>query len=517
MDSRTISRRETLGTLGATGMLALAGCVGEDDDGDDGSTDTNGTTDDDAFDGLRIGVLGALTGDNGPEFGLMGITGFLSGLAYKADDDPLTHPALEYTDNGLTAASTIEPPEAIHGEVMEYTVNDVDMELHFRDSADDPDTADEQAVDLVGNENVDVLFGLSNSDSLLRVITNVIPVDDTPLFVGQATTSDATADAQRCDRRVFRATETSAMSARAGSAYIVDNPDIERVALYGADYSFGRSVIEHYRTALEDAGIEIVTADEDIDEIVSQGFADWEEKLQTEVVDADADAIVYGFTAQTGVPFFRDYASLVPGLAEPLQVIGDLPPRISTNELGESFEVLIEQQLGEGDIDPVILETILNTFGFGPLTARYMWNQYDNPINDAFVEMHTEAYNVVPDLFTSSAFTSASAIVQALEESGEVSSDAILEETYGMTVEATPKGEGEYVFQEANNQATSPITVTDLTGNIHGEEGTEAYWPPIIRAGTEDELAEGGDWMRVEKEETALQADEVTCDLDAEF
>jgi len=516
MDSRTISRRETIGTLGATGMLALAGCVGGDDNGDD-STDANGTTDDDDFDGLRVGVLGALTGDNGPEFGLMGITGFLSGLAYKADDNPLTHPALEYTEDGLTEASTVEPPEAIHGEVMDYTVGDIDMELHFRDSADNPDTADEQAVDLVGNENVDVLFGLSNSDSLLRVITNVIPVDDTPLFVGQATTSDATALAERCDRRVFRATETSAMSARAGSAYIVDNPDIERVALYGADYSFGRSVIGHYRTALEEAGVDIVTADDDIDEIVSQGFSDWEEKLQAEVIEADADAIVYGFTAQTGVPFFRDYAGLVPGLAEPLQVIGDLPPRISTNELGESFEVLIEQQLGEGDIDPAILETILDTFGFGPLTARYMWNQYENPINEAFVEMHTDAYNVVPDLFTSSAFTSASAIVQALEEAGEVSSDAILEGVYGMEVADTPKGEGEYEFLEATNQARSPITVTDLTGNIQGEDGTEEYWPPIIRAGTESELADGGEWMRIEKEETALPPEQVTCDLDADF
>jgi|GEM_PF-365780 len=515
MDSRTISRRETLGTLGATGMLALAGCVGGDDDGDD--TGESGTTDDAEFDGLRIGVLGALTGDNGPEFGLMGITGFLSGLAYKADDDPLTHPALEYTEDGLTDASTVQPPEAIHGEVMEYTVGDVDMELHFRDSADNPDTADEQAVDLVGNENVDVLFGLSNSDSLLRVITNVVPVDDTPLFVGQATTSDATAEADRCDRRVFRATETSAMSARAGSAYIVDSPDIERVALYGADYSFGRSVIEQYRTALTEAGVEIVTAGDDIDEIVSQGFTDWEEKIQSEVVAADADAIVYGFTAQTGVPFFRDYASLVPELAEPLQVIGDLPPRISTNELGESFEVLIQEQLGTADIDPDDLELILNLFGFGPLTARYMWNQYDNPINETFVEMHTDAYNVVPDLFTSSAFTSASAIVQALDEVGEVSSDAILEGVYGMTVEETPKGEGEYEFLEANNQATSPITVTGLTGNIQGTERAEEHWPPIIRAGSEDELADRGDWMRIEKEQTALRPNEVSCDLDAEF
>lgn len=492
MHSRSISRRQTLGALGASGVLALAGCVGDDDNGDD-TEPTNGTTNGEDYDGLRVGILGALTGSNGPEFGHQGITGFLCGLAYKADAEPFTDPALEIGDDGNFVAA----PESIHGEVTEYSVGDVDFELHFRDSEDDARTAERQATRLVNDENVDVLYGLSNSDSLLRVINNVVEVADTPLFVGQATTSEATADAETCDRRVFRATETSAMSARVGARYIVEQDDLQRVALFGADYSFGRSIIRQYRTALEAEGVEIVT--EEGEEIFPQGYTDWQDELAA-VDAAGVDVIVYGFTAQTGIPFFREWTTDEDGdVSIPAsKVIGDLPPRISTAEIGSSIQGILDD-LG-GQFEGVELESVLQLVDFGPLTGRYMWNQYDNEINDTFYDLHTSAYNVPPDLFTSSSFTSASAIVQALEAEGEVSADAVLEGAYGMQVEDTPKGSGEYVFQEYNNQARSPMT---MAGFVDTED---AYWPPIIQASEPV--------FRLDKDETTLQEGEVGCSLE---
>lgn len=499
MNSTGISRRTVLTAAGASGVLALAGCVGN---GDDDTSGGNGVTEG-SDDVLRVGVLGALTGPNGPEFGHQGLTGFLSGLAYKDSPDsiPETNPAL---DTGDVAVDI----EQIHGEIMEVQVGDIDFELHIRDSEDSSGTAAINATRLARDDDVDVIFGLSNSSSLVRVSREVIPYHDIPLFGGQASTSAVTADAETCDRRLFRATETSAMSARAGVQFIAQNPAFERAALFGSDFSFGRSMIETYSSALENAGVEVVDQ-----QIRDRGHAEWRGHLQQAVEDG-ADVVAYGFTAQTGIPFFLDFTQDGDGNLNPIpmQIIGDLPDRSALSDMGNSFGGLV------AELDGIDLNAALRLIGYGPLTARYMWNQYDNDINDAFIRGQRQAYGVNPDLFSSSAFASASAIVQALDEEGEISSEAIIEGVHGMTVEDTPKGRGEYVFQEYNNQARSPMTVVDIVESpIEGDLAEEdQYWPPLLKpTGVNEADRPGGvtEPFTVDKDELTLQADEIQCDL----
>lgn len=80
-----------------------AGWSGRDntDDAGDGGTgdETGGTTSQASEDAFTIGVLQDITGANGPEFAHMGLTGLLSGFAYKNNqDNPPNWPRRHHTD-----------------------------------------------------------------------------------------------------------------------------------------------------------------------------------------------------------------------------------------------------------------------------------------------------------------------------------------------------------------------------------------------------------------------------------
>jgi branched-chain amino acid transport system substrate-binding protein len=164
----------------------------------------------------------------------------------------------------------------------------------------------------------------------------------------------------------------------------------------------------------------------------------------------------------------------------------------------------LESQFGE------ITEENIQEANIGGLASRYHWNQYDNPINDEFVPAYVNAYGSMPDFFTSGSFAAASAIAQAVEETGSEEGSDVAEAMYGMTVEQTPKGENGYVFQEHNNQAKSGMTVAEIVpnepGRWEGEFGPEQWNAPIMPS---EPVA------RISADEAALPVDdpEMECDL----
>ena len=451
MASEYPSRRTVLGSLGATGVAALAGCVGDDD----------GTTTESVEGTLRIGLLQDFSGEL-PEYGAQGTAGFYSGLAYKADDDPL-------------------PEDAVDAGEYEYTVGDTDIEIVARDTGFEASEAQELAEELVTQDDVDLLYGVGNSGGATRVITQVVDQADVPYIVGPAASAEITADETTCRDRVFRANENTAMDARSGGVYIAEETDVDRIALFGADDAFGQSVVANYQTVLENRGVEIV-----LQRDVPSDFAEWDGLLD-EAVDADAEAMVGGFTAAGLIPFGTAFLQ---GEYD-LQLFGGFASRVTLNVVGATLaELLGDEFTNEG----------LDQADFGPFTTRYHWNQYDNEINDAFIDTHTDAYGIVPDLFTGGAFTAASAVVQAIQEEGEVSSDAVVSGMTGMTVTDTPKGENAYTFQEYNNQARSEMTVAPV--EVTGEDEN---WPAPIKPGDPIET--------VPADQVTRPADDVSCDL----
>jgi branched-chain amino acid transport system substrate-binding protein len=417
---------------------------------------------DDVSGSITIGVLQAFSGPL-PEYGAQGTTGFYSGLAYKADDDPLGSDAVDAGD-------------------YEYSVGDIDIEILARDTQFDPSQAQTLAQDLVTQGGADVLYGVGNSGGAINVINQVVDQANVPYIAGPAASASITSGSETCREMVFRANENTAMDARSGGVYIAEETDVDQIALFGADYSFGRAVVNGYKQVLQNRGVEIV-----LERFVDRGYSEWPGLLE-EAESAGAQGMVGGFTAQTLIPFG---SSFLQGDYD-LQLFGGFATRVTLGAVGG----VLADTLGEDFTN----EGLANA-QFGPFTTRYHWNQYDNSINEAFVSMHRDAYDVVPDLFTGGAFTAGSAIIQAFHEEGEVSADAMVSGMRGMTVTDTPKGENGYEFQEYNNQARSEMTVAPVEVTPDDED----QWPAAIQPGEPIET--------IPAEDVTIPADEISCDL----
>jgi branched-chain amino acid transport system substrate-binding protein len=133
-----------------------------------------------------------------------------------------------------------------------------------------------------------------------------------------------------------------------------------------------------------------------------------------------------------------------------VRVFGGFATEITNAVVGQ----VLQNILGK----PLSAEMIQDA-AVGPFTTRYHWNQYDNEINRSFVDMYTNAYGKVPDLFTAGTFTAASSVHQAVQSAGSTDGADIAAAMKGMTVTDTPKGTDAYVYQEYNNQARSEMTV----------------------------------------------------------
>ncbi|MBX0323235.1 ABC transporter substrate-binding protein [Halomicroarcula sp. F13] len=428
-----VTRRRVLGSLGV-GIAGLSGCVSEDggdggsDGGSDGGDGNSNMTDDgtatgdgsDSTQSVSIGMLQPLSGDLS-YYGKQSLWGFLSGLAYKAGEDP--------------------PTDVSTGQ-LSMTVGDVEYTIYVRDSEFAADTAQTAATNLVENQDVDLLAGCSSSGSARRVISNVVNQASVPMMVGPAASAGITANTDTCSDLVFRASENTAMDARSGGKYVANETDVSKVYLFGADYSFGRAVVNNYQNVLESEGVDIVGK-----RFVESGYAEWEGLLDN-AEEAGAEGVVGGFTVATLPSMFNAFLSG----DYSYRVFGGFATRITNSVVGGTMQSV----LGE----PLTQQKIQNS-QLGPFTTRYHWNQYDNEINNAFVDSYTSAYGVVPDLFTSGTFTGASAIHQAITEGGSTAGADVASALKGMTVTDTPKGENGYTFQEYNNQARSAMTVAN--------------------------------------------------------
>ena len=448
------TRRDVLKATGGAATAAsfgLAGCIAGDSDGGGGTV--SGT--------VTIGVMQPVSGGV-KYYGLQSLWGFLSGLGYKADEAP----------PNVTAAGTTT-----------IEVDETTYELIVEDSQFVPDQAQSVATSLVEDDEVDLLFGTANSGSARRVIENVAKPADTPFVVGPAAAADVTSSSEFCGENIFRASENTAMDARSGGRYVAQNTDVERVYIMAADYSFGQAVAANYKSVLEANGVEVVGTD-----FVPQGYSEFEGHFQS-AVDANADAVIGGFTVQT-LPAF-----LSTGLAGDwgLRMFGGFATRITANAVGGVAANVLGTPLTAQKMEDALL---------GPFTTRYHWNQYDNSINDDFVEMHIDAYDQVPDLFSSGTFTAGSAIAQAISDAGSTESADIADAMTGMSVTDTPKGENGYVFQEHNNQAASAMTVAWPVPT--SDEWADA-WPAGIMPS--EPVA------TISSDEVMVPAEEASCDL----
>lgn len=383
---------------------------------------------------ISVGILQPITGRL-MYYGRQALRGFYSGLAYKGELEP------------LIAVKPGEYEVTIRGRIYELIVRDTEFRAK---------KAVTEAANLVDNYNVDVLAGLTSSSAAKRVIKEVVKPARIPLFVGPAAAADITTSSDTCDPFVFRTSENTAMDARSGGAYVANHTDISSVYLIGADYSYGKAVVENYKQVLEKEGITIVGSS-----FYPRGYSNWEPELD-QIERQDVDGVVYGFTVATIPHLFSAFLDN----SYSFRMFGAIASQVMNRVIGSVLEDKFGKPFTQEDLD----ETKL-----GPFNTRYHWNQYDNPINDRFTQMFIDAYGVVPDIFTSGTFTAASALVQAVNEVESTNSTEIARALHEMQIKDTPKGRGAYTFQPFNHQAKSPITIANFAP-------TEDKWKDWWRA-----------------------------------
>ena len=461
MERNHTSRRAFVAAAGAAGIAGLAGCSSNDgtptptddpNDGGGGGGTATGTPEP-VSGTAKIGVLQPVSGSL-QYYGQQSLWGLYQGFDYKSESS--------FTPVAETGTHTA-------------AVGEVDYELVVRDTQLSADEAQTIATNFVQEEDVDAIVGCTSSASANRVIQTVSTQVDIPTLIGPAASADVTSNSETCAPNVFRASENTAMDARSGGTYVAQNSDVSSVYLFGADYSFGRSV-------LEAQGVEIVG-----EQYLPRGYSEWDGLLDNAESEG-AEGIVAGFTVQTLPQLFTTFLNG----DYPFKVFGGFATQITTQIVGQT----LQNELGT----PLTEEKLANA-NLGPFTTRYHWNQYDNEINSTFVENYTSAYGIVPDLFSSGLFTTASALVQAVEAAGSTEGPDLVDALTGMTVTDTPKGEGAYTFQEYNNQARSEMTIADVVPN------EVENWDAAIAPGSPVE--------RIAADQTTIPADssEMGCSL----
>jgi branched-chain amino acid transport system substrate-binding protein len=420
--------------------------------------------------GLKIGIAQPYTGV-ASRWGKVSTRSFLSGLASAYEEEPVL----------------LNPDGFWAGERAVFEPGDRKYEVVLRDTTFNPSTAEQATTDLLTEENVDILYGIIDSSSAIRVIEQVVSQTDTLYMAGGTASMRVTSEPNLCGRKIFRTSEHIGMEARAIGTYIGQETDTETAYLLGVDSAFGRSFARMYRSALEENGVEVVG-----ERFVPSGFSEFRGILGD--IDNQAEALGVGFTARTLQPFLDTFVKGTVAGAFDLEVYAPLPGQLGMGLVGDILDTTLDEVTREN----------IDELNIGGLASRYHWNQYENPINDEFVSGFEQEYGTLPALFAGGAFTAGSAVAQAVEETGSQDPDDIADAMYGMTVEKTPKGEGGYVFQEHNNQAKSPMTVANLVPNEEENWGASVMPSEPV--------------ARVSADEAAVPVDDpdMNCDLTSE-
>jgi branched-chain amino acid transport system substrate-binding protein len=459
MSNKDHSRRKVLGVLGSTGTLALAGCTGPSDNG----SSNTGTSNNGSSNTVKIGAPHTLSGQFA-YYGKISIWPFFAGFAYKAGEDPIS----DFSEGTKTV-----------------TVNEVDYDILLRDTEFSPDKAQSIASNLVENEDIDILGGTANSRGVLRMAETVARPSGVTSVFGPGATTAISSNGDVCGDNTFRVGESTGMVGRTVAEAVLSQDDVENVYLFGADYSYGQTIAKHARAVLEENGINIVG-----ERFVPQGHSEWE-GLLNQAEEAGADMISNAATIASFGPLINSYLN------------GDYSFKVT----GEAASLLwyqavsstIQEALGEP-----ITQAKLDESGLGPFSFRGYWNQYDNEYITAMNDIYRDNYGRLPDVYACGMFTTACAIVEAVEEAGSTDGEDIAEALRGMTVTETPKGKGEYVMQEYNNQARAPMTAGMLAPT--SDENSE-YWDAAVQPG--ETVA------TITKDRTTIPADseEMGCSL----
>lgn len=405
LGSSAANRREILKAVGASGaaaLTALAGCAGTGDqtttqgDGGGGTGTTTqangGTTTGTGGSGQNV-ILGAPVPLSGP-------------LAALGEEERRgINVAVDYINQELGG------------------MNGSTVQVVFRDTETDPATGRERARQLVESEGAQVLCGCVSG-----AVTNSVAdyayearVPFWPYGGSESTTGS------ECKPTTFRYVYSTSQDARAGAPWAVENLGT-RVWIHYADYSYGQSIRDQWRTQIENHQTDTTIVDVTSTSLGTSDYSSYLSQIQA----SDADWVLMGVTGSDLIGMIQQANQF--GLKQQKALVS------------QNLTVPIRAALGSAVVD---------VYG----NIRYT-HDADSEANRLFLDRFTAAHDQIPSEPAMVMWTNLMFHTQAANEAGSVATADVVPALEGIQSD-TPMGPT--TIRACDHQASRPYPMGRMT------------------------------------------------------
>lgn len=298
------------------------------------------------------------------------------------------------------------------------TILDREYEVVTRDTQTAPETGLEVVRELVEEENVDALMGISSSAVAISVKEFITQEAQLPFVFENVSSAAIRENADYCNEYYFYPFTSSRQMALAHIDFIQnalpqEEPDVDtsRVAMIYADYEAGQEALSLFKSEFEAAGGEVST------EVPAPPGTTEFSNFLPQLQNADADIVHAFLPGAQGIQFASQSADF--GLKDQKTMVlsGDVLNQLSLGAIGSAAD--------------------------GMYGTHWYNSLNESEMNTAYKEWHNENRETPPNSLLASNVNMFYSLVQGMEEAGTTAPGDVISAMEGMTFDS-PFGELTY-------------------------------------------------------------------------
>jgi branched-chain amino acid transport system substrate-binding protein len=332
--------------------------------------------------------------------GCQGITGGGGGPIKIGAAVPLSGPLSSYGERAEPAVEFVK-------EQIGDTIIDREYEVVTRDTQTAPETGLEVVRELVQEENVDALMGVSSSAVAITIKEFITQEAQIPFVFENVSSSAIRENSDYCNEYYFFPFTSSRQMAIAHVEFIQNalteaEPDVDtsEIAMIYADYEAGQEAIRIFKEVFEETGGEVTT-----EVAAPPGTTDFSTYLP-QLQNADAD-IVHAFLPGTqGIQFASNSSDF--GLKDEKTMVlsGDVLNQLSLGAIGDAAN--------------------------GMYGTHWYNSLNESEMNQAYKEWHNENMDTPPNSLLAANVNMFYSLTQGIESAGSVEPGEVIGAMEGM-------------------------------------------------------------------------------------
>lgn len=327
-----------------------------------------------------------------------------------------------------------------------------EFELVVRDTQTEPSTGVQVTRELVEDDNVDALVGVTSSAVGINVIDYIQRDGQVPWIASQVSTLAARENPDFCNRFSFYPWPSFRQMVIANDQFIVDDlpdqvdgsVDVDQVYIVAMDFEAGQSARDVITEAVEARGgsVEGVT-------MVPMTVDDWSTYFP-DVENAESDIVTGFIPGEQAISFINQAAEFGIIDQKTLALLGDTTSPIALAAVGDAAN--------------------------GMFSTHWYDPNRETPLNQEFIQWMDENddVNLPPNEAHASAFNQLYSLGLAMDEAGSTETDAVIDALEGLTFDSPM---GELSYRESDHQ-----TRLNFIGDVveGGSLTTLTQYPDVI-------------------------------------